>query len=84
MLVLDDATSALDAVTEARVLANLRQHLSGTALLMICSKPASCASANRVLMLRDGRIAATGTHADLAARDPAYRDLLGLDREAAA
>ena len=84
VLVLDDATSALDAVTEARVLANLRQHLADTAVLMVCAKPATCAAADRVLMLREGRIAASGTHAALAAGDPQYRDLLGLDRENAA
>ncbi len=84
VLVLDDATSALDAVTEARVLANLRQHLTGTAVLMVCAKPATCAAADRVLMLRAGRIAAAGTHATLSAGDPLYRDLLGLDREVAA
>ncbi len=84
VLVLDDATSALDAVTEARVLANLRKHLADTAVLMVCAKPASCAAADRVLMLRAGRIAASGTHTALSAGDPLYRDLLGLDREAAA
>ncbi len=84
VLVLDDATSALDAVTEARVLANLRSHLTDTAVLMICAKPASCASADRVVMLHGGRIVANGTHASLTASDPRYRDLLGLDREAAA
>ena len=84
VLVLDDATSALDPLTEARVLANLRQHLAATAVLMVCAKPASCAGADRVLVLRDGRIAAAGSHAELAERDPLYRDLLGLDRGAAA
>jgi len=84
VLVLDDATSALDAVTEARVLSNLRRQLASTTVLMVCAKPASCAAADRVVVLRDGRIAAAGTHASLAAGDPLYRDLLGLDREAAA
>lgn len=84
VLVLDDATSALDAVTEDRVLRALRAGLPGTAVLMVCAKPASCAAADRVVMLAGGRIAAAGAHAELAARDPAYRDLLGLaDGEAA-
>ncbi|HAT09744.1 MAG TPA: ABC transporter ATP-binding protein, partial [Planctomycetes bacterium] len=83
ILVLDDATSALDGLTEARVLDGLRRGLPDTAVLMICSKPASCAAADRVAMLREGRIAALGTHAELAERDPLYRDLLGLDRGAA-
>lgn len=84
VLVLDDATSALDAVTEARVLAGLRSGLPGTAVLMVCAKPASCAAVDRVLMLAGGRIAAAGTHAGLAASDPAYRELLGLADGAAA
>lgn len=84
VLVLDDATSALDALTEARVLAGLRRGLPGTAVLMVCAKPASCAAADRVVMLAGGRIAAAGTHAELAGRDPAYRDLLGLADGAAA
>jgi len=84
VLVLDDATSALDAVTETRVLANLRSHLAATAVLMVCAKPATCAAADRVVMLRAGRIAAAGTHTELAAANHLYRDLLGLDREAAA
>jgi ATP-binding cassette, subfamily B, bacterial len=78
VLILDDATSALDAVTEARVLAGLRRGLPGTAVLMVCAKPSSCAAADRVVMLSAGRIAASGTHAALTARDPHYRDLLGL------
>jgi ATP-binding cassette, subfamily B, bacterial len=84
VLVLDDATSALDALTEARVLAGLRRGLPGTAVLMVCAKPASCAAADRVLMLAGGRVTAAGTHAELSERDPAYRDLLGLTDGAAA
>lgn len=83
VLVLDDATSALDAVTEARILAGLRAALPGTAVLLVCAKPSTCAAADRVLVLRDGRIAAAGTHVELAAGDAYYADLLGLGQAAA-
>ena len=83
MLVLDGATSALDAVTEERVLSGLRRERPGTAVLIICARPATCAAADRVLVLDRGRIAAAGTHAALARTDALYRDLLGLGQEAA-
>ncbi|MGF7151607.1 ABC-type multidrug transport system fused ATPase/permease subunit [Sphingomonas zeicaulis] len=86
ILVLDDATSALDALTERRVLANIRA-LRGRAggrlsVLLVTSKLSSVLLADRVLLLAGGRIAATGRHDDLAA-DPIYRDLLGIDDAAA-
>ena len=74
----DDATSALDAPTEARILGGLRGRLSSTAVLLIATKLSTILLADRVVLLRDGRIAADGTHAQLLA-DPAYRELLGLD-----
>ncbi len=74
----DDATSALDAPTEARILSGLRGKLRHTAVLLIATKLSTILLADRVVLLRDGRIAADGTHAALLA-DPAYRELLGLD-----
>jgi ABC-type multidrug transport system fused ATPase/permease subunit len=81
VLVLDDATSALDALTERVALDNLRA--SATAgkrtVLMAASKLSTILLADRVLLLAEGRIAASGTHDELAATNPIYRDLLGLD-----
>ena len=83
ILVLDDATSALDAVTERRVLANLRRgHDAGgspPALLIITSRLATLPVVERVLLLADGRIAASGTHEELHERHAAYRALIGAD-----
>jgi ATP-binding cassette subfamily B protein/ATP-binding cassette subfamily B multidrug efflux pump len=78
ILCLDDATSALDAISERQVLHNLRQ-LHGTTVLVISSKLSTILLADRVLMLADGKIAAEGTHADLQATNAHYRDLLGID-----
>ncbi|QBQ11300.1 MULTISPECIES: ABC transporter ATP-binding protein [unclassified Pseudomonas] len=78
ILCLDDATSALDAISERHVLNNLRE-LRGTTVLVISSKLSTILLADRVLMLADGKIAATGTHAELQHTNPHYRDLLGID-----
>ena len=77
VLICDDSTSALDALTEARVLNNLRQARAGLTVLLIASRPGTCALADRVVMLDGGQIVADGQHSDLLAHHPAYRDLLG-------
>jgi ABC-type multidrug transport system fused ATPase/permease subunit len=83
ILCLDDATSALDAISERQVLNNIRQlrreQGRATTLLVISSKLSTILLADRVLMLQDGRIAASGTHAELLKTSPDYRDLLGID-----
>ncbi|MDT4820731.1 putative multidrug export ATP-binding/permease protein [compost metagenome] len=83
ILCLDDATSALDALGEQRVLANIRalRHTQGraTTLLVISSKLSTILLADRVLLLQDGRIADAGSHAQLVGRNAIYRDLLGVD-----
>ncbi|MFJ2547630.1 ABC transporter ATP-binding protein [Pseudomonas sp. NPDC087612] len=79
ILCLDDATSALDALSEGRVLDNLRQQASATTLLLIASKVSTVQRADRVLLLDHGAIADSGTHAQLLQRNPTYRDLLGID-----
>jgi len=83
ILVLDDATSALDAVTERTVLNNVRNVKRadghGTTLVIIASKLSTILLADHVLMLGDGRIVAEGTHEALARSNAEYRDLLGLD-----
>ncbi|WP_350448259.1 ABC transporter ATP-binding protein [Pseudomonas solani] len=78
ILCLDDATSALDAISERRVLGNIRA-LRGTTLLVISSRLSTILLADRVLLLDQGAIADAGTHAELLQRNPIYRDLLGID-----
>lgn len=78
ILCLDDATSALDALSETRVLNNLRS-LKGTTVLVISSKLSTILLADRVLLLDAGRIADSGTHAELSLRNSLYRDLLGVE-----
>jgi len=64
LLVLDDATSAVDPTIEARILAGLRRDLS-TTLVVVAYRLATIMLADRVLYLADGRLAGMGTHAEL-------------------
>lgn len=83
ILCLDDATSALDSVTERRVIENIRSLLQdqgrGTTLLIISSKLSTLLLADRVLLLADGHIADSGSHAELVQRNAFYRNLLGVE-----
>ncbi len=83
VLVLDDSTSALDAVTEREVLRNIRGLASAqgraVTVLIVTSKLSTILLADRVALLKDGRIAAEGSHAALAASNRDYGQLLGLD-----
>jgi ATP-binding cassette, subfamily B, bacterial len=86
VLVLDDPLSALDVHTEAEVEAALRRVLKGVTALVVAHRPSTVQLADRVAMLVDGRIAATGTHAQLLADNEEYRNLLSTmeDEEVAA
>ncbi|XVJ70445.1 MAG: ABC transporter ATP-binding protein [Rhizobacter sp.] len=87
VLVLDDSTSALDAITERQVLNNIRglaaSQGQAVTVLIITSKLSTILLADRVALLKDGRISAQGRHADLAATNVDYSELLGLDAEPA-
>ncbi len=76
VLVLDDPLSALDVHTEAEVEAALRRVLGGVTALVVAHRPSTVQLADRVAMLRDGKIAAVGTHRELMAANPEYRALL--------
>lgn len=76
VLVLDDPLSALDIHTESKVEQALRSVLSGTTSLVVAHRASTVLLADRVALLADGRICAIGTHAQLLAASPLYRDLL--------
>jgi ABC-type multidrug transport system fused ATPase/permease subunit len=76
LLVLDDATSAVDPEVEARILDALRSGTSDTTLVVVAYRKATIALADEVVHLEDGRVADRGTHAELLARSPAYAHLV--------
>lgn len=76
VLVLDDATSAVDPGVEQQILAALRADGKGPTVLLIAYRLASIVLADRVIHVHDGTVVDAGTHQELIARDPGYRDLV--------
>jgi len=76
LLVLDDATSAVDPEVEARILAALRNGPSDTTLVVVAYRKATIALADEVVHLEGGRIVDRGTHAELLRRSPSYARLV--------
>ena len=87
VLVLDDATSSVDATKEHEIRAALAQVMAGRTTIVISHRPATIALAQRVVLLDDGRIVAAGTHDELVATSERYREVLAqgavLDAERA-
>jgi ATP-binding cassette, subfamily B, bacterial len=81
VLVLDDPLSALDVHTEAQVERALRSVLGGTTALLVAHRASTVLLADRVALLADGRLTAVGTHSELLATVPAYRDLLAQESD---
>jgi ATP-binding cassette subfamily B protein len=80
LLILDDPLSALDVHTEAKVTRALSGLLAETTALVVAHRPSTVMLADKVALLRDGVIAAYGTHAGLLASQPRYRELMsGVD-----
>ena len=79
VLVLDDATSAVDATKEHEIRAALTTVMSGRTTLVIAHRPATIALADRVAVLEGGRIVEQGTHAGLLRSSLRYRALLALE-----
>ncbi len=73
ILVLVEPTSAVDAHTEARIAARLRNHRAGRTTVVTSTSPLMLDAVDEVALLREGRIVATGTHAELVASSPEYR-----------
>ncbi|MFF0146565.1 ATP-binding cassette subfamily B protein [Amycolatopsis sulphurea] len=76
LLVLDDATSSVDMVTEMQIARTLTEDHGGRTRLIVTHRAATAARADLVVWLDKGKVAATGTHEQLWAR-PGYREVFG-------
>jgi ATP-binding cassette subfamily B protein len=79
VLVLDDATSAVDPTMEHEIRAALAEVMAGRTTIVIAHRPATVALADEVVLLDGGRVAGAGTHAELVGSSGRYRTVLGLD-----
>jgi ATP-binding cassette subfamily B protein len=76
VLILDDATSAVDPTKEHEIRDALAQVMRGRTTIVIAHRPATIALADRVVLLDGGRVVAEGTHEALLAGEPRYRTVL--------
>lgn len=83
VLILDDATSAVDPQVEREILTGLKGSDDSPTVLLVAYRLASILLADRVVRVDDGRIVDAGTHEELMARDTGYQDLvLAYERDA--
>jgi ATP-binding cassette subfamily B protein len=76
VLVLDDATSAVDAAVEADILSALREVMRGRTTLLVAHRRSTLALADRVVLLDEGQVVDSGTEAELRERSALFRRLL--------
>jgi ATP-binding cassette subfamily B protein len=83
LLILDDSTSAVDAATERAILDSLDRLMRDThrTVFVIAQRVSTVRDADRILLLDDGRVAASGTHEELLRESPLYNEILGSQLE---
>jgi ATP-binding cassette, subfamily B, bacterial len=75
ILILDDATASVDATTEARIRAGLREVMQARTTLIIAHRLSTIALADEVVVLDGGRVCARGTHDELLETSSVYREI---------
>jgi ATP-binding cassette subfamily C protein CydD len=76
LVILDEPTANLDLDSEARVYAAVRTLAAGRTLILIAHRLRTVREADRIIVLDDGRIVQTGTHAELLQDSPHYRRMV--------
>ncbi|MGI8844993.1 MAG: ABC transporter ATP-binding protein [Thermoleophilaceae bacterium] len=77
ILILDDATSSVDATAESQIKDALREVMDGRTTFVIAHRMSTISLADEVVVLEDGRVAARGTHDELLEQSELYRDIAG-------
>ncbi|MBT2470919.1 ABC transporter ATP-binding protein [Streptomyces sp. ISL-66] len=81
VLVLDEPTSAVDSHTEARIADGIAQLRAGRTTVVLASSPLLLDRADRVVLIHEGTVAASGTHRELLHGDPRYRAVVTRETE---
>ena len=75
ILILDDSTSAVDTITEAKIRSSFSSHLKGTTILIIAQRISSILSADSIILLDNGEIIGTGSHSELIKTSSVYQEI---------
>ena len=78
IMVFDDSLSAVDAETDAKIRAALRDTLHSATVLLISHRVTTLMQADRILVLDGGRVSALGAHRELIDRPGIYRDIYDI------
>ena len=76
ILILDDATSSVDASTENQIKLALAQVMSGRTTFVVAHRLSTIALADEIVVLEDGEVAAHGSHEELLEVSPLYREIV--------
>jgi len=81
VLILDDATSAIDVTVEQRIHASLKDQMQGRTTLIVAHRLSTIGLADRVVLVENGAIVADGTHASLLRTEPRYAQVLASQND---
>jgi ATP-binding cassette subfamily B protein len=75
ILILDDAFSAVDTYTEEEILSGLKDVMKGRTTILISHRVSTLKNSDRIIVLKDGSIAESGTHESLIQQEGIYADI---------
>ncbi len=81
ILVLDDVTSAVDSISEKKIQQAIQTQFADATKFIVSSKISSIRHADQILVMDDGRIAASGTHEELLASSVLYQEIVQTQQE---
>ena len=83
ILILDEPTASLDALTEQRIMTNIKAWAKKRTVFLITHRLSTVRQADKILFLKDGRVADFGSHSELMAKPSAYRSFVEAELDAA-
>lgn len=81
IMIMDDSTSAVDTATDAAIREGLKNEFGDTTVLIIAQRISSVESADRIIVMNDGKIDAVGTHDELIATNQIYQDVYNSQKK---